>query len=56
MENDRIARRVYVGDCAGSCSVDSSRKRWNDTVKDCLRKRGLDVWQTKIMVQDGSEW
>ena len=27
-----------------------------DTVKECLKKRGLDVWQTRRMVQDRSEW
>ena len=39
MKNDRTAKRIYVGVCAGSCSVGSSQKRWIDTVKDCLRKR-----------------
>ena len=34
MENDRIAKRVYVGECAGSHSVEMPRKRWIDTVKD----------------------
>ena len=34
---DRIARRVYAGECAGSRSVGRPRKRWIDTVKDCLR-------------------
>ena len=28
MENNRISKRVYVGDCAGSCSVGRPRKRW----------------------------
>ena len=51
MERDRIAKRVYVGECAGNRSVDRPRKRLTDTVKECLRKRGLDVWQ----VQDRSE-
>ena len=30
MENDRIAKRVYVGDRAGSSSVGRPRKRWID--------------------------
>ena len=34
IENGRIAKRIYVGECAGR-----SRKRWINTVKDCLRKR-----------------
>ena len=44
--------RVYVGGCAGSCSVGRPQKRWNDTVKGCLRKRGLDIRQARKMVQD----
>ena len=31
-------------------------KRWIDTVKDCLRKRGVDVREERRMVQDRSEW
>ena len=38
MESDRIAKRVYVGECASSRSVGRLRKRWVDTVKECLRK------------------
>ena len=43
MVNERIAKRVYVGECAGSHSVGKLRKRWIDTVKEYLKKRGLDV-------------
>ena len=39
IEMDRIAKRVYVGECAGSYLVGRQRKRLNDTVKDCLRKK-----------------
>ena len=47
--------RVYVGECAGSHSLDRPWKRWTDTVKDCLRKRSLDVRQARRMVQHKSE-
>ena len=56
IENDRIAKRVYVGECAGSRSVGWTRKRWIDTVKNCLKKRGLDVRQTRRMVHNRSLW
>ena len=36
MENDRIAKIAYVGECAGIHSVGSPQKKWIDTVKDCL--------------------
>ena len=56
MERDRINKRAYVGHCAGSRSVGRPQKRLIDTVKDCLKERGLDVRQTRRMVQDRSEW
>ena len=31
-------------------------KRWIDTVKECLKKRGLNVRQARRMVQDRNEW
>ena len=56
IESDRIAkRRVYVGECAGSHSFGRLRKGWIDTVKEFLKKRGLDVRQGKRMVQGMSE-
>ena len=55
MENDRFANIVYIGECVGSRSVRRPWKRWIDTVKECLRKRGLDVRQARRMVQDRSE-
>ena len=47
MEKGRIPKRVYVGVCAGSHSVGRPRKRWIDTVKECLRKRGFGCQSSK---------
>ena len=52
MENDRIAKRIYVVECLGSQTV--GRKRWIDTVRDCVKKRGLDFGQARTMVHDRS--
>ena len=51
-----IAKRVYEGEFAGSRSLGRPRKRWLDTVKECLRKRGLGVRQARRMLQDRSGW
>ena len=56
MEKDRIAKTIYVGECASIRLVSRRRKRWLDTVKDCLRKRGLNVRQARRMMQDRTEW
>ena len=39
MEDDRIAEIFYVGKCAVTSSVGKPKKRWIDTVKECLKKR-----------------
>ena len=54
MKRDRIAERVYVRECAGSRSVGRPRKRWVDTVKECLKKRVLDIRQARRMFQERS--
>ena len=41
MENNRIAKRVYVEEIAGSRSVGRPQKGWIDTVMDCLKKRRM---------------
>ena len=55
MERGMISKGAYVGEFAGSRSVGRPRKRWLDTIKECLKKRGLDVRQARKIVQDRSE-
>ena len=52
VENDKITKGVYVGECAGSCSVCRPQKRWIHTMKNSLRKKSLDVRQISRMVHD----
>ena len=56
ISNSRIARRVYERECAGSRLLGRPRKRWIDSVNDCLKKRGLNIRQAKNMVYDRNEW
>ena len=56
MGNDGITKKVYVGECTCSHSVGKPRKKWIDILKDCLKKRCLDVKQSRRMVHDRSEW
>ena len=56
MRNDRIASRLYVGECVESRLVGCSRKRWTDTVNDCLKKISLDVRQERRRVYGRNEW
>ena len=56
MENDRITKRAYVEECVGSHLVGRPRKRWNDSMNDCLKKRGLNVGQARRMMYYRNEW
>ena len=47
---ERMEKNRLRGECAGSCSVGRLRKRWIDIMKDCLKKRGLNVSQGRRMV------
>ena len=51
-----IAKRIFVGECAGSRSAGMPKKRWTDTVKECLKKRALDIRKARKIVEDRSEW
>ena len=48
--------RGSMYECAGSCSVGRLRKRWIDTMMDCLKKRDLDIRQARRMGHDKSVW
>ena len=45
-----------VGECAVSRSVGKLWKRWINIVKECLKKRGLEVRHARRTVQDRREW
>ena len=49
-----LLRGFIVRKYTGSRSVGRTRKRWNNNVKDCFRKTGLDVGQA--MFQGRSVW
>ena len=55
-ESDRIANRIYVREFAGNRSLGRPRKRWIDTVKECLKKRSLNVRKARRIVHHRSEW
>ena len=51
MGNYNIAIRANVAECVGSRLVRRPQKRWIDIVKDCLKKRGLDVRRARNMIR-----
>ena len=56
MENDMIAKKLYMGECVASRLVGQPRKRWIDSLKGCLKKIGMNVGQARRMGYDKNEW
>ena len=54
--NDRIAERVYTGECLGSHLVGQPRKMWSDRVNDHSKKGGLEIRQARRMVHERNGW
>ena len=46
MENDKIAKRVYMGECVSSQLEGQPRKRWTDSMNDFEEKR-FECWVSK---------
>ena len=38
-----------IDECVYNCSMGKPQKRQTDTMKDCLKKKGLDVRQSRRM-------
>ena len=49
IENDRITKRVYTGECTGSRLLGRRPlKVWVDTVKDYLKKKSFRCQESKV--------
>ena len=55
MGEERMAKRVYESDVRGVRSR-RPRKCWSDGVKEVLVRKGLNIQEVKVSVQDRNEW
>ncbi|MEL7302024.1 MAG: reverse transcriptase family protein, partial [Pseudomonadota bacterium] len=56
MGEERLVRRVYDSDVRGMRGRGRPRKCWMDGVREVLNRKGLDIQEAKVCVQDRSEW
>ena len=56
MGEERLARRVYDSDVRGVRGRGRPRKCWMDGVCEVLGRKGLDIQEARVCVQDRSEW
>ena len=50
-----MARRVYESDVGGVRRRGRSRKCWSDGVKEVLARKGRNIQEGKVSVQDRNE-
>ena len=56
MGEERLARRVYDSDVRGVRGRGKLRKCWMDGAQRVLARKGLDIQEARVCVQDRSEW
>ena len=56
MEGERLVRRVYDSDARGMRGRGRPRKCWIDGTKEVMRRKGLDIQEARVCVQDRNEW
>jgi len=56
MDGDRMAKQVYESEMQGRRCRGRPRKKWMDSVKEVLAKRGLNIQEAKVCVQNRQEW
>ena len=56
MGDERMAKGVYEFDVRGVRRRGRPRKCWMDVVKEVLARKGLNIQEAKVSVQDNNEW
>ena len=56
MGDERIAKRVYESDMRGVRRRGMPRECWMNGVKEVLARKGLNIQEAKVRVQDRNEW
>ena len=56
MGDERMAKRVYDSDVRGFRRLGRPRKCWMDGMKEVLARKGLNIQEAKVSVQDRNEW
>ena len=56
MGDERMAKRVYGSDVRGVRRRVRPRKCWIDGVKEMLARKGLNIKEVNVSVQNRNEW
>ena len=56
MDENRLVKKMYRGECVGDRTVGRPKLRWIDSVKKCLKVRNVSLPEARRMVHNREEW
>jgi hypothetical protein len=56
MNRSWLVKRMYNGECVGNRPVGRPKKRWIESLKECLTERNVSLVEARRMVCDRSVW
>src|SRR5678815_2110545 len=56
MNDSRLVKRMYSGECVGNRPVGRPKKKWIESVNECLKERNESLADARIKVHNRSEW
>ena len=56
MNESRLVKRMYSGECVGNRPAGRPKRKWIESVNECLKERNVSLAEARIKVQKRSEW
>src|SRR5678816_4581044 len=56
MDDSRLVRRMYSGECAGNRPAGRPKEKWIESVKECLKKKNVSLAEAIRKVHNKNEW
>jgi hypothetical protein len=56
MDVNRLVKRMYNSECVGDRPVGRPKKRWIESLKECLTERNVSLVEARRIVHDRSVW
>jgi hypothetical protein len=56
MDGNRLVKRMYSSECVGNRPVGRPKKRWIDSVKECLIERNVNLVEARRLARDRCDW
>src|SRR5678815_4983448 len=56
MNESRLVKRMYSGECVGNRPAGRPKRKWTESVNECLKEINVSLAEARIKVHDRREW